>query len=153
MKSGSREEMLSHQVAILPYGAAPGDRIVMGRLREALQLLSTYDGRSATAVSKRLRWILIAPRDGAQVIPGESVALLSRSEVEHLPAVELAGHLVFLATYARVLRVASEDAASRERIKSACRRAELAFLQRVPGTIDVRLRLSSEASGSDRDAG
>lgn len=149
MKGGSVRDLPPHTVAVLPYGPDSLTEQIVVQLQRAIELLEKCDPPIASAVGRRIKTIIVTNRVDAQVIPEARLALIGRAGVECLGTEQLAGQLVFLAAYARVLRRIQETPRNAKRIECVSRRAELFFLGHVPGTIDLRLRLEKEASELD----
>jgi hypothetical protein len=116
------------------------------RLKEALDLILIYDPVKSRGVQRNVRTIAIFDNVSARVIPTRRMILLERRAVENLSIDRLAGQLIFLATYARMLARVYESEHIRKRMECRSRKAELSFIERIPGTIDLRLELQAEAS-------
>ena len=137
---GSRRQLGPFRIVVLnPRGSKDLDELVT-RFDEANDLLLKHDPVHAQELRSRISTLVITDTMVSRVVPTQAMAIVSRTAVERLNSVSLAAQLVYYATHLRLLETGDVTGDERRDVECTCLREELAFLERVDGTMDMQIR-------------
>lgn len=132
---------------VVTAGKVESDEILRNaenRLSTAFQVISEFDPVRSDEVSRYLNTILIMDTGCGHVAPSRRIALLTPSILERLWPVNMAGLLVNLAAYSRLLGNDFTMDRNSRRLDCMCLIEELSFIRKVPGTEKKRVFLHNE---------
>lgn len=107
------------------------------RVANALGVIARYDARRMARIRRDLRavlvWPFVMPGTAGQYLDDDAICILNPEMVEKWRAIQTAMIIVHEATHAR-LRHCAYVPSSAGRIEQRCKKEEIAFASRLPGS-------------------